>query len=86
MKAYKSVGEYAEGLLGETRAEFESAWQAICASVSDCEEAIRYGMPMIRFRGRNLVHLAVMKNHFGFYPTASGVHAFESEIRDQKRG
>ncbi len=80
MKTCKTVGEYMKGLPEEVRAEFDLAWQAICELVPEGEEVIRYGVPTIRLNGRNLVHLAAAKNHFGFYPTSSGVRAFESEI------
>jgi uncharacterized protein YdhG (YjbR/CyaY superfamily) len=29
---------------------------------------------------QNVVYFAAFKNHIGFYPTASGVKAFESEL------
>lgn len=80
MKACKTVGEYTKGVPDEVRAEFVLLWQTIRALVSEGEEAIRYGVPTIRLNGRNLVHLAAAKNHFGFYPAPSGVRAFESEI------
>jgi uncharacterized protein YdhG (YjbR/CyaY superfamily) len=29
-----------------------------------------------------LIYFAAMKNHLGFYPTASGVKAFAAELKD----
>ncbi|MBP9751485.1 MAG: DUF1801 domain-containing protein [Candidatus Moranbacteria bacterium] len=80
MKACKTVEEYAKSLPEGMRAEFDAAWKTIRDLVPGGEEGIRYGMPTIRLGGKNLVHFAVMKGHFGFYPTPSGVAAFESEI------
>lgn len=80
MKDCKTIVEYMAGLPEEVRADFSSLWREIRELVPEGEEAIRYGMPTIRFRGKNLVHCAVMKEHFGFYPAASGVRAFENEI------
>lgn len=80
MKSFVTVAEYVRNLPDEVRAEFDVAWEAIRGLVPDSEEVIRYGIPTIRLNGKNLVHFAVMRNHFGFYPTASGVAAFRSEI------
>ena len=80
MKACKTVGEYEKSLPKEARAEFVALWRVIREMVPEGEETIRYGVPTIRIDGRNLVHLGVAKNHLGFYPTSSGVRAFENEI------
>jgi uncharacterized protein YdhG (YjbR/CyaY superfamily) len=37
------------------------------------------GMPCFSMN-QNIVYFAAFKNHIGFYPTASGVSAFESEL------
>ena len=36
-------------------------------------------MPTFAQKG-NLVHFAAYKNHIGFYPTPSGIQAFEQEL------
>ena len=81
MKQCDTVVEYMERLPAEVRPMFDAAWRAILALVPEGEEAIRYGMPTIRWKGRNLVHLAAMKHHIGFYPTPSGVLAFLGEVQ-----
>jgi len=50
----------------------------------EAEEAIKYRMPTFIFYG-NLVHFAAYKHHIGFYPTPSGIEAFEKELSDYKR-
>ena len=62
------------------RAEAKGLWAMIAQLAPEGEEAIRYGMPTIRVFGKNLVHMAVQKNHIGFYPAPSGVARFEAEI------
>jgi uncharacterized protein YdhG (YjbR/CyaY superfamily) len=47
------------------------------------EEAIKYRMPTFMFYG-NLVHFAAYEHHIGFYPTPSGIKAFENELSDYK--
>lgn len=45
----------------------------------EAKEKISYQMPTFELHG-NLVHFAAFKNHIGFYPTPSGVEAFEAEL------
>jgi uncharacterized protein YdhG (YjbR/CyaY superfamily) len=47
------------------------------------EETIAYQMPTYRLNG-NLVHFAAFKNHIGFYPTPSGISAFQEELAEYK--
>jgi uncharacterized protein YdhG (YjbR/CyaY superfamily) len=45
----------------------------------DAIEKMSYGMPCFSQK-QNVVYFAAFKNHIGFYPTASGVKAFENEL------
>lgn len=80
MKAYQTVDAYVAALPTDTRAVFETVWRAIRVLTPDGEEAMRYGLPTVRFEGKNLVHLGVMKDHLGFYPAPSGIRAFAAEL------
>jgi uncharacterized protein YdhG (YjbR/CyaY superfamily) len=44
------------------------------------EEVISYNMPAFRLNGM-LVFFAGYKAHIGFYPTPSGIKAFEKELK-----
>jgi uncharacterized protein YdhG (YjbR/CyaY superfamily) len=46
-------------------------------------ETIKYAMPTYTLQG-NLVHFAAFKHHIGFYPTPSGIEAFEAELAKYK--
>jgi uncharacterized protein YdhG (YjbR/CyaY superfamily) len=46
-------------------------------------ETIRYAMPTYTLQG-NLVHFAAFKHHIGFYPTPTGIKAFEAELAKYK--
>ena len=83
MQIYKTVDEYLKNVPKEVQVEAKRLWLRLCELVPGGEEAIRYGMPTIRFNGKNLVHFAVQKEHIGFYPTPSGVRQFETEIAKQ---
>jgi uncharacterized protein YdhG (YjbR/CyaY superfamily) len=46
-------------------------------------ETIKYAMPTYTLQG-NLVHFAAFKHHIGFYPTPTGIEAFEAELSKYK--
>lgn len=76
----ESIDQYIHGfpepvqdLLSELRTTIRSAApQAI--------EKISYQMPTFYLYG-NLVHFAAFKHHIGFYPTPSGITAFQQELK-----
>ena len=59
-------------LLQELRAVIQKA-------APDARETINYQIPTFVLHG-NLVHFAAFKHHIGFYPTPSGIEAFEAEL------
>lgn len=42
-----------------------------------------YGMPAFKLNG-NLVYFGAFKNHISFFPTSSGIAAFEKELAPYK--
>jgi uncharacterized protein YdhG (YjbR/CyaY superfamily) len=63
----------------DRRAVLEQLRAAIRAAAPEAEETISYNMPAFAQHG-TLVYFASMKNHIGFYPTASGIAAFQEEL------
>jgi uncharacterized protein YdhG (YjbR/CyaY superfamily) len=55
----------------------------IRGAAPNAEEKISYQMPTFTLQG-NLVHFAAHKNHIGFYPTPSGIAAFQEELLEYK--
>ncbi|NHC42644.1 hypothetical protein G6549_22230 [Bacillus sp. MM2020_1] len=49
----------------------------------DATEKISYQMPTFVLYG-NLVHYAAYKKHIGFYPTPSGIAAFQQDLSEYK--
>ncbi len=49
----------------------------------EATETINYQMPTFVLHG-NLVHFAAQKKHIGFYPTPSGIEAFQAELAGYK--
>ena len=58
--------------LGELR-------QIIRSAAPKAEEVISYRMPAFKLNGI-VVYFAACKNHIGFYPTGSGITAFEKKL------
>lgn len=78
-----SIDDYIAGFPEDLRVKLEQLRAAIRKAAPEAEEAIAYAMPTFRLHG-NLVHFAAFKNHIGFYPTPTGVKAFEKELAPYK--
>lgn len=79
----KTIDAYIKTFPKEIQPILQCVRETIQAAAPNAEEAISYGMPTFRLNG-NLVHFAGYKQHIGFYPTPSGIKAFEKEIKNYK--
>jgi uncharacterized protein YdhG (YjbR/CyaY superfamily) len=75
----RNVDEYIVSHPPEVRASLEKLRQAICEAAPLAEETISYMMPAYKCDGV-LVYFGAYKNHIGFYPTGSGIAAFQQEL------
>lgn len=66
----------------QTQDMLREIYDIVKAVLPKAQEKISYGMPCF-YQKQNVVYFAAFKNHIGFYPTASGVKAFESELVGQ---
>jgi uncharacterized protein YdhG (YjbR/CyaY superfamily) len=73
------IDEYIRTCPESIRATLQLLKNIISQEAPGAIEKISYGMPTFYLK-ENLVHFAVAKRHIGFYPTPSGVTAFESEL------
>lgn len=81
-KNFKSINHYIKSFFPEIQKILESMRQTIKEVAPDAQEAISYQIPTFKLNGKNLVHFAAFKNHVSFFPTASGVEAFEKQLQD----
>ncbi len=79
MKEYESISEYISGFPEDIQSLLEHIRTVIHEAAPGATEAISYGMPTFKLEG-NLVHFAAFKNHIGFYPTPTGITAFQNEL------
>ena len=77
--APKTIDEYVAGFPQDVQEILEKIRVTIRKAAPGAQEAIKYQMPTFTLKG-NLVHFAAYKNHIGFYPTPSGITAFEQEL------
>ena len=78
-KYLQTIDDYIADFPGEIQAILQQIRSIIREAVPDAEEVISYQMPTYRLHG-NLVHFAAFKHHIGFYPTPTGVKAFQDEL------
>jgi uncharacterized protein YdhG (YjbR/CyaY superfamily) len=77
--APRTIDDYIAGFPGEIQEQLQCLRAAIKAAAPAAEERISYRMPAFYLR-ENLVYFAAFKDHIGFFPTSSGVAAFEAEL------
>lgn len=79
------IDAYIAGFPPEVQARLQEMRAIIRAAAPDATETISYAIPTFDLGRRHLVHFAGYKSHVGFYPTPSGMTAFEAELTPYKR-
>lgn len=79
--ASATIDEYLAGFPAGVQEKLGKIRAAVHEAAPDADEAIRYGIPTLRLRGKNLVHFAAFKDHLSFFPTASGIDHFRAELQ-----
>lgn len=83
MKTTDSIDAYIASCPGTVQPLLQQLRTTIRKAAPNAEEVISYGMPAFK-QNRVLVYFAAFKNHIGFYPTSSGVAAFQDELVQYK--
>ena len=73
------IDEYIANFPADVQKKLNELRAVIKKAAPEAEEKISYQMPTFFLKG-NLVHFAAYKNHIGFYPTPSGITAFQEEL------
>ncbi|HTY37451.1 MAG TPA: DUF1801 domain-containing protein [Bacteroidota bacterium] len=80
-KTFKSTDEYISSFPPPVRKKLTELRRAIREAAPDATERISYRMPAFFLNGV-LVWFAAHGRHIGFYPTGSGIEAFEDQLSD----
>jgi hypothetical protein len=83
MKKYTNVEEYILDFPEIAQIKMQELREIIKSVATNCKEIISYNMPAYKQNGI-VVYFAANKNHIGFYPTPSGITAFESQLTNYK--
>ncbi len=78
-RGFSSIDEYIATFPEDRQALLEAVRATIKAAAPDAVEIISYGMPAFAQNG-NLAYFSGLKDHIGFYPTPSGIEAFQEEL------
>ena len=78
-KQIRTIDEYIATFPESIQEILQEIRQTIKESAPQAQEAISYRIPTFKLNG-NLVHFAAFKDHIGFFPTSSGVDAFQKEL------
>lgn len=77
------IDEYIQGFPPDVQEKLQRIREVIHKAAPEAVEAIKYQIPTFVLNG-NLVHFAAFKKHIGFYPTPSGIEAFQDELTEYK--
>ncbi|MWC27712.1 iron chaperone [Paenibacillus sp. MMS18-CY102] len=81
--AYESIDAYIASFPPEVQDVLQALRRVIKEAAPEATEKISYQMPTFALEG-NLVYFAAYKKHIGFYPTSSGIAAFQHELEAYK--
>ena len=79
----RTIDDYIDRFIGEPKALLKQMRSTIREAAPMATEKISYRIPTFYYNG-NLVHFAAFKNHIGFFPTSSGIAAFQKELKQYK--
>ena len=80
-KEINTIDEYIAQFPPEIQQALKALRAVIREAAPEAQEKISWRMPTYALHG-NLVHFAAHKNHIGFYPSASGIAAFQDRLQD----
>lgn len=76
------VDNYLGELSPRERKELERIRQIVRKLYPDAREAISYGMPAFKYKGKYLVAYWAFKDHLSLFPTAGPIEALEHKLKD----
>ena len=81
--AFESIDQYIAQFPAETQTLLQELRSVIRETAPLAVECISYQMPAFKMK-RVLVYFAGYKGHIGFYPSGTGIAAFQHEFKDFK--
>ena len=74
------VNDYLKKIPEPQKTELERIRKIVHAVVPDAVEAISYGIPAFRYKGKYLVGYNALKDHLSLYPAAHAIEAHATKL------
>lgn len=81
--ALKTIDAYIQRFPEDVQQKLQTLRAAIKTAVPEAREGFSYRMPAFFYKGI-LVYFTAYRHHIGFYPTPSGIEAFQPELSAYK--
>jgi uncharacterized protein YdhG (YjbR/CyaY superfamily) len=82
-KQPKTIDEYIKSFPPDVQDILQKIRRTIRTAAPEAEETISYQIPAFKQNGI-LVYFAAFKKHVGFFPTSSGINAFQKDLAPYK--
>lgn len=82
-KMPETIDAYIASFPPEVRSILFEMRRVVAEAAPMATERIRYGIPTFHWK-ENLVHFAGYRRHIGFYPTPTGIEAFQDRLASLK--
>lgn len=79
-KGPTTIDAYIADFPPDVQERLQTMRQTVHAAAPEMSEAIAYGMPTFRLKGKNVIHFGAFTNHIGLYPTPAGMDAFAERL------
>lgn len=86
MKEYKNIDDYLQQQNESERTELQRVRELIQQTVPAAEEAISYGMPTFKYKGKPLMHFAAFKDHLSIFPTSEPIAELQDKLKEFATG
>ena len=80
---YTTIDEYIAMFPKDAQDKLAAIRRVVKEAAPEATEKISYQIPTF-YQNGNLVHFAAFKDHISFFPTSSGVTAFQKELKKYK--
>lgn len=78
------VDDYLETVPAPQRVVFEAIRRIAHKTIPQVEEAISYGMPAFKYKGKYVAGFYAYKDHLSFFPTAAPIEEFKDKLAGYK--
>lgn len=79
------IDDYLKNVAEPQKGELERVRNIVSKTVPEAEEAISYGMPGFKYKGKYLITFAAFKDHLSVFPGSNPTEAVSKKLADFKQ-